>query len=233
MTNALNLEADFGDQTGFFNPRTFGTKVVVIGCGGIGASIIPTLVTMGVENFELYDGDSVEPRNVTTNLIFRRQDIGRLKVERVEEYLKEYGGSNVTVTTHDEHYTGQEPLSGIVISGVDSMAARHSIWGHVSTSPEAVLYLDGRIGGLQMTLLSFQPFDPDLAERYETHYMGSDEDAAPLPCTQRTIVHPAVTLGSYMAEYLRRWSRGEVARIPFMTTLHFGDDEPFFQVLAQ
>lgn len=231
MTNTLHA-ADYSDQTGFFNPAQVSTPITMIGCGGIGASVLPTLITLGFKDFVLYDGDSVEPRNVTTNLIFRPQDISRSKVGRVEEYLKEYGGSNVAVTAHNEHYTGQEPLSGIVISGVDSMAARHAIWEHMSAGQEEVVfYLDGRIGGPVMTLLSFQPFDPDQADRYETHHLGSDEDVAPLPCTQRTIVHPAVTLGPFMAEYLSRWSRGEAARIPFRTDIDFSDDVPFFQVL--
>ena len=231
MTNALNFKADYSDQAGLFNPAHVSTPITMIGCGGIGASVLPILLTMGFQEFVLWDGDSVEPRNVTTNLIFRPQDVYRPKVVRVKEHLAEYGGSDVTVTTHQEAYAGQEPLSGIVISGVDSMAARRSIWPHLADNTEVPLYFDGRIGGLQTTLLAFPPFGPAQIRRYETYYLGSDENVAPLQCTQRTIIYPATTLGGFMAEYLRRWSQGNVADVPFMTELHFGDKKPLFQTL--
>jgi hypothetical protein len=226
-TEGLQFTADFSDQTGIFDPAKVSDTVTVIGCGGIGASILPTLLTMGFKKFILFDPDTVEARNITTNLIFRPRDLFRVKVERVREYLLEYGAESVE--THQELYTGQVPLSGLVISGVDTMSARKEIWGHIVDNGDVPLYLDGRIGGEQFTLLAVEPFNSDHIEWYEEFCLFDDSEAAALPCTARTVVYPAVALGAFMAAYLAAWSRGE--KVPSRTDLNF-HGTPFFQTVA-
>jgi hypothetical protein len=226
-TEGLQFEADFSDQTGIFDPARVSDTVTVIGCGGIGASILPTLLTMGFKQFILFDPDTVEARNVTTNLIFRPRDLFRVKVERVREYLLEYGAESVEI--HQELFTGQVPLSGLVISGVDTMSARKEIWEHIADNGDIPLYFDGRIGGEQFTLLTIEPFNPDHTEWYEEHWLFDDSEASTLPCTARTVVYPAVALGAFMAAYLAAWSRGE--RVPSQTDLNF-HGAPFFQTVT-
>jgi hypothetical protein len=227
LPEGLRFEADFSHQTGIFNPAQVSDTVTIIGCGGIGASVLPTLVTMGFTKFILIDPDLIEPRNITTNLIFRPQDLLRAKVERVKEYLLEYGAESVEI--HQELFTGQVPLTGLVISGVDTMAARKEIWKYVVDNADIPLYCDGRIGGQQMSLLVVEPFNPDHTEWYEEYWLFDDEQAAPLPCTARTVVFPAVALGAFMAAYLAAWSRGE--QVPQQTDLNF-EGAPFFQTVT-
>lgn len=223
----LSFTADYADQTGIFDPAQVAETVTIIGCGGIGASVLPTLVTMGFKHFVLYDLDIVEPRNITTNLLFRPRDLMRPKVERVREYLLEYGAESVEI--HQEMYTGQQPLSGLVISGVDSMSARKEIWKHVVDNGSIPIYFDGRIGGQHMTLLSVEPFNPAHIEWYEEFCLFDNDQAEPLPCTARTVVFPAVALGAFLASYLAAWSRGE--QVPSQTDLNF-NGTPFFQIVA-
>jgi len=224
--SAENFEADYSDQTGIFDPSKTKEVVTVIGAGGIGASVLPTILTMGFTRFRLYDSDRIEPRNVTTNLVYRAKDLYEIKVERLKEYLLDNGATEVEIV--QELYTGQEPLSGLVISGVDKMSARKEIWQHVVDS-DVFLYMDGRIGGEHATLLTVEPFNAPQAEWYETHWLFDDEQAAPLPCTKRTVVYPAVALGCFMAAYLARWSRGE--QMPAQTDINFADPEIFFQTV--
>lgn len=220
------MDGRYVHQTGFFDPdKTQEMAVTVIGCGGIGACVLPLLVTMGFTKFVLWDADSVEEHNVSTNLIYRLADIGRPKVERSAEYLEEFGAKEVIA--HQEAYGGQLPLSGLVISGVDSMAARENIWPHVEFNDEVSLYLDGRIGGLHMTLLAVEPFNLEHIEKYQKH-LFPDSKAAPLPCTARTIVYPAVALATHMANILAGWSRGE--KMPFRIDFNFGPGL-FFEVV--
>jgi molybdopterin/thiamine biosynthesis adenylyltransferase len=221
------FKADFGDQVGFFNPDKVGAKVTVIGCGGIGASILPTLVTMGFKHFVLIDGDTVEPRNVTTNLIYRPKDLYKSKVKRCREYLLDFGAESVEI--HEEMFEGQVALSGLVISGVDSLKARKTIWEFIQLNSDILLYMDGRIGGLNATLLTVEPFNLDHIEWYEKFHLAlTDEQVTPLRCTQRTIVYPAVSLGTYVAANLADWSRG--LKVPVQTNVGFGLDR-FFQIV--
>jgi len=201
-----NFVADFSDQTGFFNPSEFVETIEIIGLGGIGASILPTLVTMGFHRFRLWDADAVEPRNIASQLLYKPTDLYRSKAEVCREYLLEYGATNVDIV--ERFFTADDVLEGsVVISGVDTMAARQTIWQVVKVSPGVQFYLDGRIGGLHMTLLGVETFDGDW---YEQNWLFDDKAAAPLPCTQRAIAYPAVALGAFMASYLVEWNRGNM-----------------------
>jgi hypothetical protein len=209
------FEVDFSDQTGFFNPEEFADTLTLIGCGGIGASILPVLVTMGFKRYVIWDDDVVEPRNVASQMLFAPDDMYRRKVDVAKEYLLKYGATDVEVVTRK--FTADDTLEpGVVISGVDSMSARQEIWKAVKDSACA-LYLDGRIGGELMTLLAVEPFDGDW---YEEDWLFDDAEAAELPCTLRAVVYPAAALGADMAAHLAGFSRGLMP--PRRVDRHFG-----------
>lgn len=222
----LQIEIDFSDQTGIFDPTGYAGGLTMIGCGGIGASVLPTIVTMGFTRYVLWDDDQVEPRNVASQLAFRPADLYRPKVEVLSEYLQAYGA--VEIETHLEKFTANDPLEGLVISGVDSMAARKEIWQAAAWNTNVPLYFDGRIGGEHFTLLVIEPFNPDDVKWYEDRWLFDDEQAAELPCTQRAIVYPAVALGAFMASLLATWSRGG-EKLPRRIDLSMRD--MFFQVV--
>lgn len=208
--------ADFSDQTGIFNPDAFAETVTVIGCGGIGASVLPTLVTMGIRRFVLWDPDQVEPRNVASQLLFRPRDLYRPKVEVAREYLLDYGATEVEI--HQELLREDSPLEGVVIGGVDSMAARRVIWTAVQNNLAAVqMYFDGRIGGEHLSLFAVEPFDGDW---YERRWLFDDAQAAELPCTERAIAYPAVALGCALASHFARLSKGQPLPKRFDLNLH-------------
>lgn len=206
--------ADFGDQTGIFDPNRMVDGLTIIGCGGIGASALPTLATLGVRKITIWDPDAVEPRNVASQLMFYPSDIGRPKVEVARERLLAYGVDGVE--TRQEYFDGTlhgDSIEGIVISAVDSMVARRQIWDGVKDNPFVTLLIDGRIGGENLVLIVIDPLNPDHVKWYEKFQLFSDDQATPLPCTQRAVVYPAVALGALMAATLAKVQRGiEVPR---------------------
>lgn len=210
--------ADFSNQTGFFDPAAFGHEVTLIGCGGIGASALPTLATLGIPNITIWDPDMVEPRNLASTILFGPDDVGKSKVEVAQRELLRLGAK--TVTIHDELFDPDvhgNALNGIVISGVDSMSARKQIWKAIAWNGLVPLYLDGRIGGEQLQLNIVNPVDPDDVAWYEEHQLFDDANAAPLPCAVRNVVYPSATLGGVMASKLASFSRGEpTGRFTFM-----------------
>lgn len=202
------FHADYSDQTGIFDPAKFGHRLTVIGCGGIGASTLLTLATLGIPHFELWDPDIVEPRNVASQLLFRPSDVTRPKVVVAKEILESYGVPEVTI--HEGEFHADEhadQLEGIVISGVDSMAVRKDIWQALAWNPNVALYLDGRIGGEHWQLNCVDPNEIDDVEWYEQFQLFDDADAAPLPCTERAVVYPAVMLGAAMVANITRFQR--------------------------
>lgn len=198
----VGFEADFSDQTGIFNPHAFADDLTVIGCGGIGATALPILVTMGFSRYVLWDDDIVEPRNVASQLLYKPSDLYKPKVEVAREYLLAYGAKKVEIVK--QKFTSRDTPSGIVISGVDSMTARQEIWKGIKKGISP-LYLDGRIGGQHFTLLTVEPFDADW---YEENWLFDSARVAKLPCTERAVVYPSAALGAMMASHIAMWTRG-------------------------
>ncbi len=217
----MSFRADYSNQTGFFNPATFGHEVTLIGCGGIGASALPILATLGIPKITIWDPDMVEPRNIASTILFGPDDVGHAKVEVAKRELIRLGVEDVTI--YEELFDPGKhgnALSGIVISAVDSMAARKEIWEAVAWNGPVPLYLDGRIGGEQFQLNIVNPTDPDDVTWYAEHQLFDDASAAPLPCAERNVVYPSAALGSVMASRLALFSRGKpTGRMIF---LHMG-----------
>lgn len=195
--------ADFSDQAEIFDPSSFDEPVTIIGCGGIGSSTIPTLASMGIKKFVLYDDDVVEPRNVASQLIYRPRDIGRFKADVCKEYIEEYN-SIADVEVRKRKFTANDEIdTSVVISAVDSMTARKEIWQAVKENKYTVqLLLDGRIGGQHSSLFAVDPLQSDW---YEKNWLFSNEEASPLPCSRRAIIYPPVSLGAIMCRHLAHW----------------------------
>ncbi len=203
------MDADYSGQTDIFDPDAFTWPVHVIGAGGIGSALLLPLVKLGLRStLHVWDADAVESHNVPAQLIYRRKDVGKAKVAAAAEILTDYIEPQCTFITHEEFVTADTCLDGVVISGVDSMRAREGIWEAVKFNSDVPLYLDGRIGGEQMTLLTLNPSDIDDVEFYEEDWLFPDSEGAPLPCAARTVIHPPTVLAGHIVAQLTRFARG-------------------------
>lgn len=64
-------------------------KVACLGVGVIGQYVLLPLIASGVGNFICVDFDRVERRNIGRQPLFRKEDIGKLKVEVVKNFIKQ------------------------------------------------------------------------------------------------------------------------------------------------
>lgn len=64
-----------------------GSRVGLVGVGGIGTNVATQLVAAGVGYLRLFDGDVVEASNLTRQFLFDEADFGRLKVHAAREHL--------------------------------------------------------------------------------------------------------------------------------------------------
>jgi bacteriocin biosynthesis cyclodehydratase domain-containing protein len=67
--------------------RLLDATVCIVGCGGLGSWTAAALACAGIGRLVLVDDDSVELSNLNRQLLFRRADVGRPKVEVAAEAL--------------------------------------------------------------------------------------------------------------------------------------------------
>lgn len=196
---------DYWRQTDLVRPDDLQFPITVVGVGGIGSPVALALTKMGCRRLTLYDPDVVELHNLP-NQMYRSADVGRPKVEALADLLREF--APVEIQPVPEAVNGQR-LNGVVISGVDSMAAREGIWrGSVRYRASVSLYIDARMGAQVCRLLTVRPADPDDVRRYEAT-LYSDEEATEDPCTAQAIIYTTLGSAALVAGQIKRYATGE------------------------
>lgn len=197
--------------------------VTLIGAGGIGSYAAEAITTMGVDKLTVYDPDVVELHNLTSQSYDLRH-IGMKKVEALRSKCLEKSGTEITI--HDERFVKQ-PVSGIVISAVDSMEARVDIWNAIRYNPTVCFYIDARMG-IQVTRIhTVRPWDMDEISHYEQS-LYTNEVAVQEPCTAQAVIYTTYATASFLANMVKRIAKGDLMPMDF----HF-DHLNFMMVSGQ
>jgi molybdopterin/thiamine biosynthesis adenylyltransferase len=137
------------------------SHVLVLGVGGGGSSIVQCLAGLGVGAMTLVDRDDVEPRNFARQFLYRHRDIGRSKVERAEEWVRDYD-PEIQVRAVDRWITGPADLTDltdgvdIVVGGLDSEQGAH-LWVNEAALRAGIPFVGG---GMQRTQFTYFSVDP-------------------------------------------------------------------------
>jgi molybdopterin/thiamine biosynthesis adenylyltransferase len=78
------------------------TKVLLIGCGGLGHAASQYLVSSGIGQLTLVDGDKVELSNLQRQILFRDSDKGFNKAKMAARQLKQLN-PHVQITAIEQH----------------------------------------------------------------------------------------------------------------------------------
>lgn len=201
-----SVMVDYWRQTDLFSPSDFNNEVHVVGVGATGSYVAYLLAKMGVKKIHIYDFDEVEEHNLP-NQVFRLKDVGRPKVEALEEIILEATG--IKVIAHNEAVTKDSKLKGIVFLMVDSMSMRREIWdGAIKMKLDIELMIETRMAidnGRVYAILPSSPSDIRLWEG--TLY--SDEEAEESPCTNRAIAPTVSYIASIAVWKMIKWFNGE------------------------
>jgi adenylyltransferase/sulfurtransferase len=123
-------------------------RVLVIGAGGLGSTVIPTLAGAGVGTIGIVDDDTVELSNLHRQHIHSSTDIGRPKAESAASAIAALNPTTIVVARQDR-LTSANALSifaeyDLVIDGSDNFVTRYLandaaeltgiplVWGSVS-----------------------------------------------------------------------------------------------------
>jgi molybdopterin/thiamine biosynthesis adenylyltransferase len=153
--------------------------VVLIGAGSVGSHVAMNLAKRGVRQLTVYDPKAVRSENIPASE-YRQIDLARPKVHALADLIRD--AACLEIDTRDKSYGG-EPLSGTVISCVDTMEARMLIWERVRAHKALVdLYVDTRVVGQFIQVFAIVPGDPDDVPFYEYYLRYSSKEAEPNMC---------------------------------------------------
>lgn len=175
-----------------------GQPITVIGAGAIGSFAVLSLVKMGFENITVYDFDNVSVENMNCQW-FRFSDIDKPKVEALRELIKDFTRAEIEI--RNEKFEGQD-LSGIVISAVDSMAVRKTIWKRILDCPNVSYLIDPRMASEYALAYVMNPHSEKDRATYEK-VLYTDEAAVQERCTAKATMYTATMIAGYVAKAVK------------------------------
>ena len=190
-------------------------RIAIIGAGSIGSFTALALAKMGCKHLALWDHDTVELHNIS-NQFFNKESFGESKVSSVAAECKRYTPSGIDVETFNEFYYGQ-PLDkyDIVIALTDNIEGRKDAFEASKKSLQTKFFIDGRMGGELVRILSLNIKDEKLCEKYFTDYIDGVRNEE-LPCTERTIIYNVMLPASIITSYVKKFVNGEQTPFEFI-----------------
>jgi len=150
------------------------SKVVVVGCGGLGGTVAEIFARMGVGHLIVVDGDSFEESNINRHLHCHEENIGKNKAEELEKRVKQVnsGIRVIPITSHltDENAGDLVKGSDVVVDALGEIDARFIL--ETAAKKEGIPLVHGAIAGFYGQVTTIFPEDEGLRRIY-----GSREKA--------------------------------------------------------
>lgn len=109
--------------------RLHKARVAIFGIGGVGGFTAEALARAGVGQLELFDNDTVSLTNINRQIIALHSTVGRVKVDVMEEHLKDIN-PDIVIVKHRLFYTPETAetvdLSGCdyIVDAIDTVSAK-------------------------------------------------------------------------------------------------------------
>ena len=108
------------------------SEVTLFGLGGLGNLLSTYIVSSGIKKINLVDFDIIEETNLQRQINFSQEDIGLLKVDKIEKFLKDKNPDTL-IQKFSEKIVSSEQVqsivsnSDIVLDGTDNFEVRKKI----------------------------------------------------------------------------------------------------------
>ena len=108
--------------------RIGSSSALVIGCGGLGSTILMFLASCGLKRLGFIDHDTVELNNLHRQIVHKECSVGRTKVDSAAETLKQLN-STVVLEPYLDKFSTQNALAlacqyDIIVDASDNAATR-------------------------------------------------------------------------------------------------------------
>ena len=151
------------------------SRVVVLGVGGLGSSVVQNLAGLGVSHLKLLDFDTVALRNFARQFTYAEARVGHSKVHEVARWLSEFD-SRITVEVADMRITCADDVrrvasgADLVVSAVDD-PEEIDLWVNEACVSAGVPFIRGGLAYMQGLYWSVDPGRSACRQCLETHRM--------------------------------------------------------------
>lgn len=135
------------------------TTMLVVGCGGLGCTILQVLTRVGIGRLIVCDDDAVELNDLHRQILYSECDLGHVKVNTAAEKLRQIN-TQVTIEPHnvrvDEHNLAElaEPAD-LILDATDNLQSRAVLNTYAVSSRRDWIY--GGCTELQGTVMLIRP----------------------------------------------------------------------------
>lgn len=187
-----------------------GEPITIIGAGAIGSWTCLGLAKMGFGNLQVLDFDTIELENLNSQ-IYGRSMVGLPKVFALQKLVEDLTG--IRIDAKDSRY-GAGNFPGIVISAVDSMPVRKTVWeNHAGLSAGTKAIIDPRMGAEQALMYVMNPMNERDQKAY-TATLYSEEDSVQERCTNKATFYTANMLSGLVCKAVKDLlTRGDYLRV--------------------
>ena len=158
------------------------SKVLVIGCGGLGGNIIEYLARAGVGSLTVVDGDVFEESNLNRQILSTSENIGRKKAMAAAERIRAIDPS-LEVTPVCEFLTEENAAAlmadtDLVIDALDNAASRLVLEDAAAEAGLAIVH--GAICGWDLQAMLVPPGSGLLHQMYPEGYAPASKTSLPV-----------------------------------------------------
>ena len=154
-----------------------GSKVLVVGCGGLGGNIIEYLARASVGSLTVVDGDAFEESNLNRQILSTSDNIGQKKAMAAAERVKAVDPS-IEVTPVCEFFTKENASSlmadaDLVIDALDNAASRLILEDAAAEAGLTIIH--GAICGWDLQAMVVPPGSGLLHQMYSDDYVPASK----------------------------------------------------------
>ncbi|MFA8450448.1 MAG: ThiF family adenylyltransferase [Bacteroidales bacterium] len=106
-------------------------KVLVVGAGGLAAGVLPLLVGMGIGKIVVFDYDVVDTTNLSRQVQFCQEDLGKFKCQQLKKYLEKQNPNTEIIPVVQRFNKNTEPKFfqdvDVIVDACDNFQTRYAI----------------------------------------------------------------------------------------------------------
>ena len=182
--------------------RLANCDITVVGVGAIGRQVALQLTAMGAPKVQLVDHDHVEETNIASQAYYEA-DLNRPKVDATGDVCEGIN-KDAHIIRINSRFRKSQDFGNVLFCCVDKIEVRRLIWEAVKDKAE--FFVDGRMSGEVLRVISASSSDPTSKEHYPTTLFSASE-AHEGSCTAKSTIYCANIAAGMMVSRFAMWLR--------------------------